>query len=150
MIMKNKKIIQRDDTDLEIATIKTLSSLKRPVEKAKEQTQDKNDGQLACDVYQTKSHFVVIAPIAGVKLSEVEVAVKDEILTIKGKRDLNLDVKEEDYITQECFWGTFSRSIILPQAVETAKIQANFKDGILEIKIPKVEKIKSKIIKIKT
>jgi len=108
------------------------------------------EGQLACDVYQTKSHFVVIAPIAGVKLADVEVAVKDEILTIKGKRNLTLNVKDEDYITQECFWGSFSRSIILPQAVETAKIQANFKDGILEVKIPKIDKVKSKVIKIKT
>lgn len=108
------------------------------------------EGQLACDVYQTKSHFVVVAPIAGVKLSEIEVAVNDEVLLIKGQRELFSEIKEEDYITQECFWGKFSRSIILPQAVETAKIEANFKDGILEIKIPKVEKVKSKIIKIKT
>lgn len=116
-------------------------------------TQDQYDeenieGQLALDVYQTNDNIVILAPIAGVKLEDMSVSVSDDVLTIKGKRNLEIKVNEEDYFTQECFWGDFSRSIVLPASVDTNKIGAAFKDGVLTIKIPKVEKVRSKVIRI--
>jgi HSP20 family protein len=111
---------------------------------------DTIEGQLALDVYQTKDHIVILAPIAGVKLEDMTVAVTDDVLTINGKRHLEINIQDEDYFTQECFWGDFSRSIVLPASVDTNKISAHFKDGVLEIEIPKIEKVRSKVIRIKT
>ena len=111
---------------------------------------ENEEGQLALDVYQTKNNIVILAPIAGVKLEDMNVAVADDVLTIKGKRNLEAKVPEENYFTQECFWGDFSRSIVLPASVDSNKITASFKDGVLKIEIPKIEKVRSKIIRIKT
>lgn len=112
--------------------------------------EEQDEGQLALDVYQTKNKIVILAPIAGVKLDDMSVTVADDVLTIKGKRNLETTVLEEDYLTQECFWGDFSRSIVLPASVDTGKISAKFKDGVLTIEIPKIEKVKQKVIRIKT
>jgi HSP20 family protein len=130
--------------------------MKKPTPQVISQAQyDKHDseneeGQLALDVYQTKDHIVILAPIAGVKLDDMSVAVADDVLTIKGKRNLEVTVQEENYFTQECFWGDFSRSIVLPASVDSNRISASFKDGVLKIEIPKIEKVRSKVIRIKT
>ena len=107
------------------------------------------EGQLALDVYQTSDEIVVLAPIAGVKMPDLDVAVTDDVLTIKGKRNLEIKVPEEDFFTQECFWGDFSRSIVLPASVDTTKVKATFKNAVLKISIPKVEKTRTKIVRIK-
>ena len=111
---------------------------------------DFEEGQLALDVYQTKDEIVIVSPIAGVKLEDMTVSVTDDVLTIRGERQFEHTVSEEDFFTQECFWGDFSRSIVLPASVDTNKIAASFKDGVLTIKIPKIEKVRSKVIRIKT
>lgn len=113
---------------------------------------DENDveGQLALDVYQTDKNIVILAPVAGVKLEDMSVEVRDDVLTIKGHRQYEDKVSEENYFTQECFWGDFTRSIVLPASVDSNKISASFKDGVLKIEIPKIEKARNKVIKIKT
>lgn len=111
--------------------------------------EDTFEGQLALDVYQTSTHIVVLAPIAGVKLEDMSVEVSDDVLTIQGNRQYSKTVEQENYFTQECFWGDFSRSIVLPASVDTNKISASFDDGVLKIEIPKIEKIRSKTIRIK-
>lgn len=114
--------------------------------------QDDLQGQLALDVYQTKDHIVIVAPIAGIKLDDMTVSVTDDVLTIKGTRQYEekVEIPEENFFTQECFWGEFSRSIVLPASVDTNKIAASFNDGVLKITIPKIEKVRSKVIRIKT
>lgn len=107
------------------------------------------EGQLAIDVFQTTEEIVVVAPVAGVKLDDLLITVTDEVLTIKGKRHFQFNADQGDYFTQECFWGNFSRSIVLPESVDAVRIKASFKDGILTLRIPKVEKIKTRMIKIK-
>ncbi len=111
---------------------------------------DSTEGQLALDVFQTDKNIVILAPVAGVKLNDMSVEVNDDVLTIKGHRQFEETVEEENYFTQECFWGDFSRSIVLPASVDSNKISASFKDGVLKIEIPKIEKERSKVIKIKT
>jgi len=111
---------------------------------------DAIEGQLALDVYQTEKHIVILAPVAGVKLEDMTVEITDDVLTIKGHRKYEKTVEEENYFTQECFWGDFSRSIVLPASVDSNKINASFNDGVLKIEIPKIEKVRSKVIKIKT
>lgn len=111
---------------------------------------DEQEGQLALDIYQTESEIVILSAVAGVTEDDLNISVTDEVLTIKGKRRLEDRVPEEDYLTKECFWGDFSRSIVLPASADSAKIAASFKNGILRIAIPKVEKLQTKIIRIKT
>lgn len=108
------------------------------------------EGQLTVDVYQTSSDIVVKAPIAGVKPEDVEISITDDVLSIKGERKEENKITRENYYTQECYWGAFSRSIILPVPVLTEKAQATFKNGVLTITVPKSERIKTKNIKVKT
>ncbi|MEK7528578.1 MAG: Hsp20/alpha crystallin family protein [Patescibacteria group bacterium] len=118
----------------------------------KEQNFDENstdEGQLACDVFQTDAEIVVVAPVAGVKKEDLDIEVTDDVLTVKGRRSVCFDVEEKNYYTQECFWGDFSRSVILPESVDVSRIKASFKNGIAIIRIPKVEKIRSRKIHIK-
>lgn len=106
-------------------------------------------GQLTLDIYQTDTHLVIVAPIAGVKINDIDVSVTEDVLTIKGKRQHELTIATEDYFTQECFWGDFSRSVVLPASVDASKISASFKDSILKVTIPKTDHVQSKVIRIK-
>lgn len=106
-------------------------------------------GQLALDVFQTATEIVIIAAIAGVMLDDLAIHITDEILTISGKRKFQFKVEPSDYFTQECFWGNFSRSVILPESVDTSRVRASFKNGILTIRIPKVEKIRMRVVEIR-
>jgi HSP20 family protein len=106
------------------------------------------EGQLAIDAYQTNDAVVIKAPIAGVKSSDVEIAITDEVVTVKGKRKQEPSVSEADYFCQECYWGSFSRSYIIPVPVDSEKAQAGLKDGILTILIPKQERSRTRVIKV--
>lgn len=105
-------------------------------------------GQLAADVFQTADEIVVVAPVAGVAASDLAISITDGVLEIKGRRSFQFSVSPQDYFTQECFWGNFSRSIILPDAVDASKVNASFKNGVLTVRVPKVEKIKTRMVKI--
>lgn len=107
------------------------------------------EGQLSLDVFQTADSIIVVAPIAGVAMKDLSISITDEVLMIKGRRNLQFKVEQADYFTQECFWGNFSRSIILPESVDTANVSASFKNGVLTVRIPKVEKIRTRMVKIK-
>lgn len=107
------------------------------------------EGQLSVDVFQTASEIVIVAPVAGVKLDDLSINITDEVLTIKGQRNFQFNVSMSDYFTQECFWGNFSRSVILPESVDVSKVTSSFKNGILTVRIPKVERIRTRMVKIK-
>ncbi len=107
-------------------------------------------GQLAVDVYQTPTQIIIIAPIAGVKLNDIQVSITEDVLTIKGKRCLEFNIPDEDYLTQECFWGTFSRSIVLPASADSSSIAATLKDSVLKIILKRTEREKTRIVRIKT
>lgn len=109
----------------------------------------KEVGQLALDIWQTDKEIIIKAPIAGVNKEDLHVAVTDDVLIIKGDRELGEEVPEENYYTKECFWGNFSRSIVLPIEADSKNINATFEKNVLEIRIPKTEKEKTQIIKIK-
>lgn len=108
------------------------------------------EGQLAIDVYQTGDEIVLKAPIAGVNPADLEISITDEVISIKGSRKESEEVVKENYFAQECYWGSFSRSYVLPTAVNSEKATASLKNGILTIKIPKLEKTKTRTIEIKT
>lgn len=110
--------------------------------------QVEDEGQLAIDVYQTDDAIVLVAPIAGVAENNLEVAITDEIVSIRGTRQQQDQIPQENFFIQECYWGSFSRSYVLPVAVDPDSAQASLKDGILTIRIPRVEKSKTRVLKI--
>jgi len=106
------------------------------------------EGQLALDAYQTADNVIIKAPLAGVKPEDINVAMSDNVITIKGQRKEEHEVKKDDYLLQECFWGSFSRSLELPSECDLEKAQATLKNGILIITMPKTGKNKTKVLKI--
>ncbi len=103
----------------------------------KERRWFQGEGQLAIDVYQTESELVIQSAIAGVRPEDLEVSIEDDVITIKGERKKPVE-EEGDYFSQECYWGPFSRQIILPVEVDPGRVGATLKEGILTIRIPKI------------
>jgi|GEM_PF-284498 len=107
------------------------------------------EGQLTIDVYQTESDIVIKSTIAGVKPEDLDIQINNDMVTIRGERRKEDEVREEDYYYQECYWGAFSRSIILPVDVEANKAEAIMKNGILTIRLPKAETAKARKIQVR-
>jgi len=107
-----------------------------------------SEGQLTIDVYQTPSHVVIKSTIAGVKPEDLDITITNDMVTIRGKREKDEEIRTEDYYYQECYWGSFSRSVILPVDVQADEAEAGLKNGILTIKLPKIEKVKTKKIRV--
>lgn len=96
-----------------------------------------DDGQLAIDVFQSLENIVLQAPIAGVRPEDLDISITDETVVVKGERHSQHDTNADDYLVQECYWGPFSRTYVLPAQVIPDKAAAVLKDGILTITIPK-------------
>lgn len=102
--------------------------------------EEEEDGQLAIDVYQDDDYVVIKSIVGGVRPEDLDLSVTSDMVTIKGSRERADEVSEDNYYYQECFWGSFSRSVILPCDIKTDQVEASMKNGILTIKMPKVEK----------
>ena len=90
------------------------------------------EGELAIDVYETADYIHILAPVAGVKIEDVELSITEDVLQIRGKRSLGKEVPPQNYLIRECFWGNFSRSIILPPDADPVNISATFKNAVLK------------------
>lgn len=101
------------------------------------------------DVYEEKDTVVVKAELPGMKKEEVEVNLAGETLTIKGEKKEDKEVKEDDYYRRERSYGSFLRTVALPCEVKSDEIKASFKDGVLEVRMPKTEEAKKKSIPVK-
>ena len=110
---------------------------------------DAVEGALTIDVFQTENDIVIVSTIAGVTSKDLDVSITNDMVTISGQRRNTARVKQENYFYQECYWGGFSRSVILPIDVDAEKAAAELKDGVLSVTLPKSEKVKSKKIPIK-
>jgi len=95
------------------------------------------EGQLSIDVYQTPSTIIVKSTIAGVKTEDLKISLHNDLLTIKGTREAGAKINEEDFLYRECYWGAFSRSIILPAEVDNKRVEAELENGILTITLYK-------------
>lgn len=118
------------------------------LEKEKKEKWPQPEGQLAIDVYQTDTELVIQSAIAGVKPDDIDISIDDDVITIKGKRNKLTD-EDGDYFYQECYWGAFSRQIISPVEIDSGRVDASLKKGILTIRIPKILKHKKLKIVIK-
>lgn len=100
-------------------------------------------GQVALDIFEFENYYIVKAPIAGVKLSDLDIEVNDNVITVRGSRKQTDNVPEGMYYLKECFWGDFERSVTLPCSIDPKKVKATFnKENILKIIIPKEERVK--------
>lgn len=108
------------------------------------------EGQLTIDVYQTPADIVIKSTIAGVTHDNLDISITNDMITIKGKRERGDSVRDEDYYYQECYWGAFSRSVILPVDIKADEAEAVLKNGILSIRLPKAEREKRKRIEVRT
>lgn len=111
--------------------------------------EDYEEGQLSIDVYQTPGDLVVKSTIAGIKPEDVDISINNDMLTIRGKREMKEQIADDDYLYRECYWGSFSRSIILPVEVLPEKIEAFLENGVLTIILPKAKSNKQISIKVK-
>lgn len=107
------------------------------------------EGELAIDVFETDGDFIIQSTIAGVKTEDLDITIENDIVTIKGSREKQTSEQTKKYYYQECYWGTFSRQVILPEEVDGSKAEASLKDGVLTLRIPKVEKIQKRKISIR-
>lgn len=107
------------------------------------------EGQLAVDVYQTEDTVVIQSTVAGVKVEDLDISVNNDMVTIRGIRRREQEIKPENYFYQECYWGGFSRSIILPFDVKGERVSATLKNGILTVVLPKAEKPRTKSIRVR-
>jgi len=100
------------------------------------------EGQLVVDVYQTPKNIVIKSTVAGLRPENLDISLANDMITIRGKRENQEEVKKEDYYYKECYWGSFSRSIILPAEIRADEVKAELENGILTITLPKVNKTK--------
>ncbi|MFA6355256.1 MAG: Hsp20/alpha crystallin family protein [Candidatus Paceibacterota bacterium] len=113
-------------------------------------SEEDQEAELTIDLYQTGSEIIVQAMIAGVHPDNLTINITRDSITIRGKREENQSIKTEDYCVQELFWGTFSRTIALPEEVNPEEAEAIEKHGLLIIKLPKIDKNKETKLKVKS
>ena len=135
-----------------------LISLRERMNRLFEQTLDRSRGERegmvagtwapAVDIYETPDSIVLQAELPGLSKDDIDIQVRDNVLTLKGERRSEKEVKEGNYLRVERAYGGFQRAFTLPAAVQADKIRAVFKDGVLDVSIPKAEEAKPKQIKI--
>lgn len=112
--------------------------------------EENEEAELSVDVFQTPTDIVVQTMVAGVKPEDLELSIARDIITIRGKREENRNIDEENYFTKELYWGKFSRTISLPVEVEPEEVEATEKHGLITIKIKKVDKEKKNTVKVRS
>lgn len=108
-----------------------------------------SEGQLPVDVHQTPNEIVIRTFVAGVRPDELSISISRDMVVIEGSRMEREQVSEADYFSRELFWGSFSRTILLPQEVDVDNAVANAKDGLLTIILPKLDKARQTKLKVR-
>jgi len=108
------------------------------------------DAELTVDLYQTPSDIIVQTMVAGVQPDNLSITITRDMITIRGKREENKSVEKDDFFVQELYWGSFSRTISLPEEVDPEEAEAIEKHGLLIIKLPKLDKHRETKLKIKS
>lgn len=111
--------------------------------------EEAEEGQLTVDVYQTPDEIIIKSIVAGVRPDDLDVSITRDMVTIRGKREEHKEVSEDNYFHKELYWGSFSRTILLPAEVEVEDAQASEKYGLLTIRLPKIDKEKQTKLKVK-
>lgn len=107
------------------------------------------EGQLTVDMWQTPQEITIQTIVGGVKPDDLDVSISHEMVTIRGKRSKSHSISTADHFYQELFWGTFSRTILLPQEVDADAAEATMKHGLLTVRLPKLDKTRTQKLKVK-
>jgi len=113
------------------------------------QDEEQQDGELPVDMYQTGDAIIIRALVAGVSPDDLDIAITRDMVTIRGSREEYREAADDDYYHRELFWGSFSRTLVLPEEVLIDEAEAQEKHGLLEIRLPKVDKGRSARLKVK-
>lgn len=111
---------------------------------------DMEEGELSVDVYQTPTEIIIEAMVAGVKPEDLHLSITRDMVTIKGRRDGNTQISHDDYFYKELYWGSFTRTILLPHEVEIEEAEAVEKHGLLIVRLPKLDKARQTKLKVKS
>ncbi len=106
-------------------------------------------GQLSVDVFQTSSEIIIKTMVAGVRRDDLDISITRDMVTIKGSREEDKSIDENDYFHKELYWGAFARTILLPHEVAVEEAEATENQGLLTIKLPKIDKDRSTRLKVK-
>jgi HSP20 family protein len=146
-VEEEKKMEEKKEIEVKERVKKKEVQLKEKEEKKEKWPEP--EGELAVDMYQTDEELVILSAIAGVKSEDLNLYLEGDMLFIEGERKKPIQ-EGGDYFLQECYWGKFSRKIVLPVEINPEKISATFKDGILTIRLQKISKERRKKILIKS
>ena len=117
----------------------TLAELTASKNKS-DKTKPADEGQLTVDVYQSEDEIIIQSTIGGIDGKDMDISIAKDMVTIKGSRTKTEKVKQSDYFHQELYWGSFSRSIILPVDIDVDKAKASIKNGLLTVRLPILKK----------
>lgn len=173
--MKKRSFFERlagnlrfDDTDDEVETSvpvrkdisaqvghtaesKNLLLKDEPMKQSASQPEQKEEiGELPVDVYETQNEIIIQTLIAGVLPENLSIAITRDTVTIKGKREENRSISPEQYVVKELYWGSFARSVTLPEEIEIDRSEAIERHGMLMIKLPKTDRGRKTVLKIKS
>jgi HSP20 family protein len=111
---------------------------------------EEEEGVLAVDMYQTPTEIVIKTMVSGVKPEDLTISITRDMVTIKGRRETNREINDENYFQRELYWGSFTRTILLPAEVEVEEAEALEKHGLLTIRLPKIDKDRTQSLKVKS
>lgn len=138
-----------EESQYEISTAATRSSVASRKEK-KDWSLPQTEGQLTVDIFDKGDHIIIQSAVAGTDPKDLDITLTHDMITIKGARTQSDEITEDNYYYRELYWGTFSRSIILPEEIDEDKCEASIKNGILTIKLLKKHRPRTQKIKIDT
>ncbi|HEY4518543.1 MAG TPA: Hsp20/alpha crystallin family protein [Candidatus Paceibacterota bacterium] len=138
-----------DEPEVKVGTNAPAAAKGKAVNIARE-PEDEGEGQLTVDVYQTPDDIIIEAMIPGVKADDLDISITREMVTIRGTRDRYRSVEDDQFFFRELFWGSFSRTILLPQEIEPDAADAREKNGVLTIVLPKSQKDKQHKLRVKS
>ncbi len=143
---------QIDNDELESRAMSPKSKHVRPAESASSwiEEETEKDAELTVDVYQTGEMIVVKSMIAGVRPEDLDVSITRDSVTIRGKREEEHVAEGDDFLVRELYWGSFSRTIALPEEIDVDEAEAVEKHGLLILKLPKLDKRRQSKLKVRT
>ena len=122
-----------------------------PVEELDELIEeDAVDGELPVDVYNRENEIIVKTMVAGIRPENLDIDITRSMVSIKGTRQVSEEVDEKDYYHKELYWGTFARTVTLPEEIDVEESEATEKNGLLTIRLPKIDKAKQNKLKVKS
>jgi len=146
---EKRSFFERLTGSVQVNSPEEAKSNEMHVEMHNHELPQEEEGQLTIDMWQTSDEIVVQAIVGGVKPEDLDVDISNDMITLRGKREKSKEVHGTDYFYQELYWGSFSRSIMLPQEVDVDESEATIKGGLLTIHLPKMDKTRTQKLKVK-